>query len=235
LVIAEELEMRYPDFPGLNLTHELLESQGARGGDRTVGLAPLLEAQVVDVADNITYDAHDTDDAVKLGLVTLDELSENALLRDTANHVRQRFGTLTGKMLRMAIVHELIDRQVSDVLQIVGPRLAASDLDSAESARRCGIRIGPSGELATHKLELESFLYQRVYRHPQLIRLRDAAQHRLRTMFHNYLRHPEYLPEKFQVRAAEIGLPRSVGDYLAGMTDRFCDEQYRRHFASDGG
>jgi dGTPase len=230
LVIAEQLESRYQSFPGLNLTYEVLESQASRIEKVARGLAPLLEAQVVEVADSMTYDAHDTDDAVKLGLVSLDELAEIPLICDTIQRVRQRFGGLRGKLLRKAVVHELIDRQVTDVLQTAGAALAQCNFASPEEARRADFRIGPSPTLTGRKEQLETFLYQRVYRHPQLIAVRSRAQQQLRTMFAGYCRRPALLPQKFRDRAESIGIAVAVGDYLAGMTDRYCEQQYQRDF-----
>jgi dGTPase len=232
LVIAEELEERYQSFPGLNLTLEVLDSQQSRAEKSADGLAPLLEAQIVDTADSITYDAHDTDDSVKLGLVTLEELAELPLIHEALERVRDRFGGLRGELLRKAVVHELIDRQVTDVLHSAGGELAARGFEHAQQARRAGFRIVPSPALAAKKTELEQFLYDRVYRHPQLIAVRQRAQAQLQVMFTGYSRRPALLPAKFRVRAEAIGVARAVGDYLAGMTDRYCEQQYQLHFAS---
>jgi len=231
LVIAEELEVRYQSFPGLNLTIEVLESQASRIDKRAVDQRPLLEAQVVEAADSMTYDAHDTDDAVKLGLVSLEELAEIPLIRDTIQRVHDRFGSLRGKLLRKAVVHELIDRQVTDVLQTTGPALERLAFASAEMARGSGFRIEPSPRLAAEKEQLEACLYDRVYRHPQLMAVRDRAKQQLQAMFTGYCRRPALLAQKFRDRAEAIGIARSVGDYLAGMTDRYCEQQYERYFA----
>jgi dGTPase len=88
------------------------------------------------------------------------------------------------------------------------------------------------GDLARRKRELEEFLYQCVYRHPQVIAVRREAQGRLHAMFEGYARRPELLPQRFQERAEGVGVRRAVGDYVAGMTDRYCDEQHRRKFAN---
>lgn len=117
LTIAEEIDVRYHGFPGLNLTREVLDGQGVRADKRNPELRPLLEVQLVDAADSITYDAHDTDDAVKLGLLSLDELVEVPLIRETLTRVNNRFSGLSPRVLRQTLVHELIDYQVSDVLQ----------------------------------------------------------------------------------------------------------------------
>jgi len=231
LTIAEELEVRYQSFPGLNLSREVLESQASRVDKAASGIAPLLEAQVVDVADSVSYAAHDTDDSVKLGLVTMDELAEIKLVRDTIDRVHDRFGALRGTLLRKAVVHELIDQQVSDVLQTTGAALAKMSFENAEEARRSDYRIGPSVRLAGQKAELEAFLFERVYRHPKLVEIRSLAQNRLRVTFAGYCRRPALLPARFRDRAETVGIARAVGDYLAGMTDHYCERQYLRHFA----
>jgi len=235
LAIAEELETRYPDFPGLNLTREVLDGQAVRADKRAAVAAeetPLLEVQIVDLADSITYDAHDTDDAVQLGLVDIDALCRLPVVEEAAGRARARQATLAPKMLRMGIVHELIDIQVGDLLQHAGRQLIASQFPSAAAARAARFQLGPSDTLRGPKRELEAFLYAHVYRHPRLIEVRTRAQERLRRMFDGYQQRPDLLPASFQQRATRRGLPRAVGDYLAGMTDRFCDEQYRLHFAS---
>jgi dGTPase len=229
LTIAEELEQRYPAFPGLNLTYEVLEGQATRiDKSAPAPKPPLWEVQVVEAADSMTYDAHDTDDAVKLGLVTLEELSRNALVRDALAAVRHAHANAPDDALRKAVVHELIDRQVGDVLATTVRFLQQSTPRNAEEARMSGFVIGPSAEFAEQKVELETFLYDRVYRHPQLLAVRSQAQERLKAMFEAYRRDPALLPPRFQDRAPAVGLPRTIGDYLAGMTDRFCDQQYER-------
>jgi dGTPase len=234
ITLAEELESRYAAFPGLNLTLEVLEGQATRADKEAAyaasGRAPFLEVQVVESADSVTYDAHDTDDAVKLQLVTLAELAENSLLKKALADVRSRYADLRDDLLRKAVVHQLIDQQVTDVLETSAAALAAAGPLSAQEIRRSAVRIGVSRELEDQKRQLEKFLYQRVYRHPRLIAVRSQAQQRLREMFDHLCRHAEQLPLHFRERAKLVGLPRAVGDYLAGMTDRFCDQQYRQLF-----
>ena len=231
LCIVEELEIRYQEFPGLNLSYEVLDGQATRA-DRDTRLSPLLEVQVVDIADSITYDSHDTDDAVEAGLVTLGDLFETTLVRAAVERVQQRAGHLDEDMLRKAIVHELIDWQVGDVLLHNGQWLEQRQPNSASEIREKDFYLSPSPNLASSKRELEAFLYERVYRHPRLARERARAQDQLREMFSGYMRRQDLLPPRFQVRAEQVGLERSVGDYLAGMTDRYCQRQYHRLFAS---
>jgi dGTPase len=239
LVIAEELEIRYPGFAGLNLSHEVLEGQRTRADKtQTYGPAtksspgPLLEVQAVEAADSMTYDAHDSDDAVKLGLVTMEELQENSLVREAVAVVRGEYANVTDELLRKSVVHALIDRQVTGVLQQATAFLAGCNGLSASEARQLEFRIGPLKDLAEQKKELERFLYDRVYRHPRLIAVRAQAQQRLRTMYEGYLRQPELLPPHFQKRVPLVGIERTAGEYLAGMTDRFCEGLYQKYFVT---
>jgi dGTPase len=232
LTIAEELEHPYPDFAGLNLTYEVLEMQQTRirKGDPS---SPLLEAQVVEAADSMTYDAHDCDDAIKLKLLTMDELAQTALVGAAVQAVKERFANVNGDRLRRAVQRELLDRQVRDVLATAGQFLSTCEGVSAEEVRRMTFRIGPSPELREQKQELEKLLYQRVYRHPRLLEMRAGAQARIHRMFDGYLAHPDLLPPLYRHRATKVGLRRVAGDYLAGMTDRFCDQQFEQHFGGN--
>jgi dGTPase len=227
LTIAEELEVRYHRFPGLNLTSEVLEGQAVRA-DKQAPQQPLLEVQLVDLADSITYDAHDTDDAVKLGLVSLDDLARLELIGESMAKVRERLGDLNPELTRKAVVHQLIDVQVSDVLQAAGTYLAEASFPNAEAARQSMHRLGPSDGLLAKKQELERFLYANVYRHPRLVAMRTRAQHRLRTLFEALVRQENLLPPRFRRRVPAVGIERSVADYLAGMTDRFCEQKYEQ-------
>ena len=230
LTIAEELEIRYHRFPGLNLSHEVLQGQTTRTERSIEAHRPLLEVQVVDAADSVTYDAHDADDAVALGIVTLDELSEVRLIRELFDRVRHGLHGSDDEILRKALVHELIDWQVGDILKHASRLLAQAVPANAAEARTADLVIGPGAELAEQKEELEQFLYERVYRHDRVLAIREEAQQRLATMFYGYVKTPALLPEKFRRRLSDVGVNRAVGEYLAGMTDRFCNQEYERCF-----
>ncbi|HEX3726458.1 MAG TPA: deoxyguanosinetriphosphate triphosphohydrolase [Pirellulales bacterium] len=231
LRIVRELETRYSEFPGLNLSREVLEGQQSRAARSQFSQSPLLEVQVVEAADSIAYDTHDADDALELGLVELDELLATELWSQAALRVKRRSSALDATGLRRAILHELIDSQVGDLLASTGARLARSGVDSPADVRQSPPLVLVSPELADQKKMLESFLRQRVYQHPDVLALRRQAQNMLRSMFQGYLAHSDWLPESFRRRAERDGLPRSVGDYLAGMTDRFAQREFERLFA----
>ena len=231
LRILEILEIRYPGFSGLNLTREVLEGQTHRvekAAANRANVSPLLEVQVVDVADSIAYDSHDVDDAQEIGLLEHSELLQVPLWHEAACRVSQRFAALDDFQLRRAIVHELIEWQVSDVLEFAKRRLAANEIASVADVRRSTTIVRPSLELASQKSGLEKFLFNQVYRHPMVLARRLDAQQALRTMYEELHRTPEKLPEKFRGVAEREGVPRAVADYLAGMTDRFALEEFRR-------
>jgi dGTPase len=233
LTIAEELEHPYADFAGLNLTQEVLESQETRirkAPPEAGTEGPLLEAQVVEAADSMTYDAHDCDDAMKLQLLSLEELEETALVRRVVRLVRERSANVAGDKLRRAVVRQLIDLQVRDVLAHSAVFLATCDGLTAAEVRRMAFRIGPTLELREQKLELERLLYTRVYRHPRLLEMRAGAQARIKQMFAGFIERPELMPKLYRQRSQATGVRRAAGDYLAGMTDRYCDQQFAQHF-----
>jgi dGTPase len=231
LRIVELLENRYPEFPGLNLSREVLAGQAYRAQKQSVGdtsPSPLLEVQVVDAADSIAYDSHDVDDSLEVGLLELGQLLEVPLWREAADRVRSRFGNLDDRQLRRAIVHELINWQVGDLLEVVESRLTADRVATVADVRRLPVMAIPSAELAEKKHGLERFLFEHVYRHPTVCAERDGAGRALREMFEAFVGQPERLPPKFRTRVAMDGAKRAVADYLAGMTDRFALEEHAR-------
>ncbi len=231
LRIFEQLESRYPDFPGLNLTAEVLEGQRHRAEKKSTGRAsgsPLLEVQVVDAADSIAYDAHDADDALQIGLLALDSLVEVPLWREASWRVDARHGSLDRQQRRRAIVHELIDWQVANLLEATRHRLDEGQIGGVPAVRSAPALVRPSDELARDKEGLESFLFDHVYRHPDILAQRAVADEALRKLFAFYTRDTERLPAKFRAAVTTDGVARSVGDYLAGMTDRFALDEHRR-------
>jgi dGTPase len=238
LVIVEELEQRYPDFPGLNLSREVLEGQATRidkqkqnSNQEPSAVRPLLEVQVVEAADSVAYDTHDADDALHLGLLELGELLRLPLWAEAERRVRSRYGTLADDRLKRAVLHELIDWQVSELIECGDRRLADEGVQSIDDVRRSPRSLIDVGaELADLKREVETFLFQRVYCHPQVLRFRTEAQSMLREMFAGYVKCPDLLPPRFAARIEQVGLRRGVADYIAGMTDRYAQQEYKRLF-----
>ncbi|MEQ1904816.1 MAG: dGTP triphosphohydrolase [Pirellulaceae bacterium] len=228
LTIVEELEIRYNGFTGLNLTREVLAGQTSRIDKSKAGLHRLLEVQLVDAADSATYDAHDTDDALKLNLVSLEEMEHLALIDRCLKTVQRAYSNLTRGLLRKATIHRLIGLQVNDLVLHNLRELESRNFGSATEALSSDFVIGPSAELGEMKIELEKFLYQRVYRHPRLVTIRQAAQARVRQLYERYCQFPELIPSHYQPRLQKVGVQQMAVEYIAGMTDHFCEETYRR-------
>jgi dGTPase len=229
LSIVTELEQRFTAFPGLNLSREVLGGQDTRAhkAEAAIGVAPLLEVQIVDLADSIAYDAHDVDDALQMGVIDFEELKRLGLIRRASERVFARYGSLPPNRRRQALVHELVDLQVGDLLVSATERLRAVDGRSSAEIRAEGVRLGHSAEVAAERAELEAYLFEAVYRHPRLMTVRQLASDRLRQLFDGLVKNPQRLPLRFRTREVDVGVHRAVSDYLAGMTDRFCDTQHQ--------
>ena len=229
LVIVQELEQRYTDFAGLNLTYETLGGQDVRAhkAEAAVGKSPLLEVQLVDAADSIAYDAHDVDDALQMGLLSIEELSELAVVRRSLDRIGDRHGRLPKQETRQALVHELIDLQVSDMLGVAMQQLSVVEGMTVDEVCNSGLRLQHSDELRAERGELEAFLFKTVYRHPRLMPVRKSAAQRVSELFNILVNQPDRLPLRFRQRAENRRVEQVAGEYIAGMTDVFCDQQHK--------
>ncbi len=256
---VDELEERYPQFPGLNLSFEVREAFVQHSGRwdspeyrefRDAG-SPLLEAQLVDAVDSLAYDTHDTDDALGLGFITLEELGRVDFWALAVERVRQHTPGLRDGPLRIAVIRELLAWQVADLLEETQRRLEAANIRTIADVRTAKQPlVGFSAALTELRRGLERFLHERVYKHHQVLRMTSNGKRILQSLFAEYVRSPELLPEKHLRRwtgaDARIGPPppgwvtaarpridcleRVVGDYLAGMTDRYAQLEYQRLF-----
>ena len=214
LRIVEKLERRYTGYPGLNLSKEILEGQTYKTAKTTV---PLLEIQAVDIADSIAYDTHDVDDALELKLLTTEQLMRTSLWKRSAKRVRGQWTNLNDAEFRRAVIHDLIETQVSDVLQATTQRL--EERRQTADSRRQQI-IAPSTEIAELKREMEQFLTENVYRHPNVMVYRRRVADWIETVFDYYASQPERLPERYSAVIQQEGTNRAAADYVADQTDR---------------
>jgi len=225
LRVLELLENAYPAFPGLNLTGEVLD--GLRKHEP--GAAPSLEAQISDLADEITYYSHDLDDALDFAILDTDQLHESAIWRRSHARVAARYPQLSGRELHKNVIRDIIDLQVRDVVATSAAAITAAAPRNAEEARRSRERlIRYSDELGAANRELRQFLYANVYYHPRVAEVNRRACEMLRAVFVAYLAEPERLGETAARRIEREGLHRTVCDYIAGMTDRYLLEEYGR-------
>lgn len=218
---VELLEQRYPGVPGLNLSIEVLEGQRRRAaGAARYDPGATLEAQVVEAADSIAYDAHDADDALELGLLQFEGLMEEPLWRRSTEGVLARHPGLKGEGLRRAAVHELIEVLVSDVLATTEQRIATLGIETPEGACAAPPVVGVSNALAPAKRSFEGYLFRHVYRHPDVIARRDRFKEALDRLFGLLLKHPAAIPTKYRCELDEVTPSRAVADHLSNLTDR---------------
>jgi dGTPase len=239
LRIVEVLEYRYPDFPGLNLSLEVLEAMAVHSKRtdapevaefRALG-QPFLEAQVVDAADSLAYDAHDVDDALSVGVISRDDLEGVPFWQKAVDRVLRSHPQVGTLQFQPAVVRALIDWQVGDLLTHTRQRLREDTIVSVHDVRRCPrLVVGPGPEVRQLKAELETFLHQRVYRHYRVTRMAVKGQRLLQVLFAEFCRVPQLLPERYGQRCQREPCPVVVCDYLAGMTDRYAQDEYLRLF-----
>jgi dGTPase len=235
--IVTEIERRYDGFPGLNLTVETLEGimkhetaydvpdpQGAADG------RPSLEAQVVNAADEIAYNAHDLDDGLRSGHLDIVRVAEVPLV----GRLLERLGVDLHRFRaqdRVTLQRELLGLVIDDVVGRTSERIDAAGVVSIDEVRAHPTSlVGPSPELAADLEALKRFLYDHFYFHYRLIRMTRKADHILERLHTAYLDTPTMLPPDVRDAADELGLHRAVLDYLSGMTDRFAVDEYRRLF-----
>ena len=234
--VVELLETPYPNFPGLNLTFEVREGlrkhqllHDFATSEREEYHCPSLEAQVADLADEITYYSHDLDDAVDFEVLTAAQLGENEVWRTSERAVRARYSGAREPELHKLIIRNIIDNEVHDLVATSAKTIAESGVQSADNVRRRSARlIRYSDELAEANRALREFLYQNVYYHPRVSEVNRRACEMLRRVFEAFLVDPDRLGEGATRRIESEGLHRTVCDYVSGMTDRYLMEEYER-------
>ena len=240
--IVSKLETPYPDFDGLNLSWEALEGLAKHNGpvahpswaleqangefDLELESWPSLEAQVAAVADDIAYDNHDIDDGLRAGLIELHDLLEVPMVERHWRAIRQRSGELPPDKVQRALVRDQIGSMVGDVLSETFKRVEQSGVESSAQVRSAGRPLaGFSPSLAEEEKALKRFLYERVYNAPELVVVREEAIRVVSNLAWAYRDDPSLLPPEWRAEDS-IQQIRRIGDFIAGMTDRFA---LRRH------
>ena len=250
LRVVDELEERYAEFPGLNLTFETREGilkhcsvanarrlgeLGARFLERR---QPSLEAQLANLADAIGYNNHDVDDGLRAGLITIDALREIAIFRRQYEQVTERYPGLPVRRLVHEVVRRMIDYLVNDLIDASSAAIAAAEPGDADAVRaRSEPLLAFSRQVLEEHLELKRYLREHLYRHYRVLRMTTKARRVVRELFGVMLEDVALMPTEHQEAArrleAEAGLPgraRAVADYIAGMTDRYAIREYGRLF-----
>ena len=239
LRVVDILEKRYSQFSGLNLSWEVRESIAKHkllSDDPNVikfdlKKQPLLEAKIVDIADSIAYDNHDIDDSLKAGLITESGLQEVELWRYAKEKVREQYSNLTKEMENLHTIKYLIDMEVTDLITHTQSMIEKMKIKTTDDVQNCKERlVSFSPEISKKKLELQEFLQQNAYSHYRVVRMADKAKRFVEELFNAFIENPMQLPPEYQKWIEEAGLYQGVCDYIAGMTDRFAQDEYLKLF-----
>ncbi len=250
LRVVDELEERYAEFPGLNLTFETREGilkhcslknaaeLGELGRRFIEKQQPSLEAQLTNLADEIAYNSHDVDDGLRSGLITVEALATVTLFQEQYEIVRSLYPDLAPRRTIHEIVRRLIGCQVIDLVETSKAALLQANPDSADAVRQHGEPlIDFSDSMRAKNIELKRFLRTRLYRHYRVHRMSAKAGRTITALFEAYIDDPRLMPEDAQQQVALLektfgkdGRARAVADYIAGMTDRYAIAEYQRTF-----
>ncbi|HYR96922.1 MAG TPA: deoxyguanosinetriphosphate triphosphohydrolase [Candidatus Binatus sp.] len=241
LRIVDVLEERYPTFRGLNLSWEVREGivKHSTRYDRPQvrefdpELAPCLEAQIVDFADEIAYNAHDIDDGLKSGMLDPDDLAAVSLWAEAMDEVRKSGAGAPPHVRHYQGVRLVIDRLVTDLCDTLLGRIRELRIEGLADVRAVKPRLVEFSTAMTERnRQLKGFLYDRLYTHYRVTRMTQKADRIMSALFEVYMQEPKQLPPHVTQRVAEDGesIPRVIADYIAGMTDRFALQEYKKLF-----
>jgi dGTPase len=242
LRVVDRLEERYPQYDGLNLTFETREGilkhcsranaekleaaepggVGRRFIERT---QPSLEAQLCNLADEIAYNAHDIDDGVRSGLITMEQLEGVELFERYRAQTMREYPQLRGRRVLYEAIRRMLSAQVYDVIDATRASIALAAPRNVDDARRAAPLVKFSVPMAAASGALKQFLFHNLYRHPQVTAVTGQAKQVVRELFAAYMADPAQMPADF---AQRTDLARSVADYIAGMTDRFAAREHER-------
>lgn len=241
LRVVDELEQKYAEFEGLNLTFEaregILKHCSLKNAERLGEIGrrfiearqPSLEAQIINLADEIAYNNHDVDDGLRSGLIRVEQLETVDIFARHLHTVRGLYPELNDRRLIHETVRRMINTLVVDMLEQTRRNIAAHDPRGIDDVRACPPLAAFSAEVLVQHRELKRFLMQNLYRHYKVARMSEKAKRLLRELFQAFIDEPRLLPPEHRARA-DSDAHRAVCDYIAGMTDRFAIREHRRIF-----
>ncbi len=241
LRVVDVLEYRYPDFHGLNLTFEVREGivkhvtvydkpDISQLKEFEPDKSPTIEAQIINLADEIAYNVHDIDDGLKSGYIELEQLEEVKIWKEIFDEVKKE---LKGKDIELCIrktLRKLISAQIEDVINTTLRNIEKHNVDSVEKVRELPPLVEFSKDMAEYQNELKKFLYENLYTHYKVVKMQNKAKRYVKALFTTYLSDMRQIPPDFKKRCGDAPPEQIVCDYIAGMTDRFAQDEYERLF-----
>lgn len=236
--VVTELEQRYPNFQGLNLTIETLEGIAKHETEYDISKATdfdpdtrgSIEAQIADVSDELAYNAHDLDDGLQVGLIKPDQLKSLKIWQRLCDRLKWDGHTLT-EIERHRFIRELVGIMVSDVLDNTSQKIDDRGIKSVQDViQQPDNIVSYSAEQKKQNRALKDFLYENMYYHYRIVRMKNRADNFLGRLFETYIKRPTQLPPEYQSRIDKQGVHRVVADYIASMTDRSALLEYRQLF-----
>jgi dGTPase len=239
--VVDELEERYPGFNGLNLSWEVREGilKHSSPYDRPMelmsefmpGIVPCIEAQIINFADEIAYNNHDIDDGLKSGYITSGQLNQVELWQEVHESVAARFPDIDEERRKHQTISSLIGLFIMDLTNTTRANIQQLNIRTLADLQRVNRQVVSfSPELSRKNRNLKLFLMENLYRHYKVERMRVKAERYLTQLFETYMKHPTLLPRKYIVKMAHLGRERVICDYIAGMTDRFALDEFKRLF-----
>ena len=242
LRVVDQLEERYAEFDGLNLTFETREGilkhcslpNAKLLGDIGVRFLqkqqPSLEAQVANLADEIAYNNHDVDDGLRSGLLEMEQLSQVSVFSRHLQEVKQRYSQLDDRRAIHETVRRMINTLITDLVGQSSQNIAQANPGNLDAVRTSPPLIGFSDTIRTEQRELKHFLRTQLYQHYRVNRMSNKARRIIKALFEAFMDDPKLLPPQYQDKAKQ-DQARTIADYIAGMTDRYAIKEYRHLFS----
>lgn len=237
--IVTQLEKRYPEFDGLNLTWEVLEGivkheteyDISDAEDFNPNIRGHLEAQIANVADELAYSAHDLDDGLRSGLISPNQLAGISLWEVINESIGRRRTDVLDELTRHRLIRRLINIEVTDLVQSSDRMIRRSNIRSVEDLQKLPYNVvGFSEDMHRRNRELKDFLFENLYNHYRVVRMSVKAERIIKSLYEAFTDEPTILPENFQDDIGKIGIEKTVCFYIAGMTDRYAINEYKKIF-----
>ncbi len=239
LRVVEQIEYKYFDFSGLNLTYEVREGiiKHKTSYDNPVadieGFTkdeyPTLESRIVNYADEIAYNNHDLDDGLKGNFISIEELYDNVyMIKEYWDYLKDKYENKDNELILKKLIRNLIGKQITDVIEETERNINRFDIKTVEDIRKTDGIVSFSNLMIKKQNELKKYLYENLYKHHKVVKMSNRAKRIIKGLFEAYMEDINQLPPQFKKRINSESVERVVCDYIAGMTDRYAQDEYAR-------